>query len=64
MADATCFVARMRIATDWLGLEWSNRGDFSADGLRLRAFPEEAEPEFSSAKSKPNSEPATLHHVP
>jgi hypothetical protein len=54
----------MRIATDWLGLEWSNRGDFSADGLRLRAFPEEAEPEFSSAKSKPNSEPATLHHVP
>jgi hypothetical protein len=64
MADATFFVAKMRIATDRLGLEWPNRVDFSADGLRFRAFPEEAEAEFSASKSKAKSEPATTHHAP
>src|SRR5208283_5554517 len=39
MQDATYFVERMRIATDRLGLEWPNRVDFSADGLRFRANP-------------------------
>jgi hypothetical protein len=49
MQDPTYFVEKMRIAPDRLGLEWSNRVDFSADGLRFRAFPEEAEAEFSGA---------------
>ena len=34
MQDAAYFVQTMRIATDRLGLEWPNRVDFSADGLR------------------------------
>jgi hypothetical protein len=40
----------MRVADDRLGLEWPNRVDFSADGLRFRAFPEEAEGEVSEPK--------------
>jgi hypothetical protein len=59
MADAAYFVANMRVAADRLGLEWPNRVDFSADGLRFRAFPEEAEAEFSASQSKPKSGPAT-----
>jgi hypothetical protein len=39
----------MRIVADRLGLEWPNRVDFSADGLRFRAFPQEAEAEFGAA---------------
>jgi hypothetical protein len=50
MRDADYFVGKMRIATDRLGLEWPNRVDFSADGLRFRAFPDEEEAEFSTAK--------------
>jgi Protein of unknown function (DUF2442) len=42
MQDAAYFVGKMRIATDRLGLEWPNPLEFSADGLRFRAFPEEA----------------------
>lgn len=34
------------IAKDRLGLVWPDRVDFSADGLRFKAFPEEAEAEF------------------
>jgi hypothetical protein len=45
----------MRIATDSLGLEWPNRVDFSADGLRFRAFPDEAEEEFSTAEATSKS---------
>ncbi|HUN38706.1 MAG TPA: DUF2442 domain-containing protein [Acetobacteraceae bacterium] len=48
MADAAYFVENMRVATDRLGLEWPNRVDFSADGLRFRAFPKEAEAEFGA----------------
>jgi hypothetical protein len=50
MRDADYFAGQMRIATDRLGLEWPNRVDFSADGLRFRAFPDEEEAEFSMAK--------------
>lgn len=64
LADGAYFVAKMRIATDRLGLEWPNRVDFSADGLRFRAFPEEAEAEFSASKSKGNPETATTQHAP
>lgn len=46
MQDARYFVERMRIAPDRLGLEWPNQVDFSADGLRFRAFPEESQAEF------------------
>jgi hypothetical protein len=42
LKDPTYFMRNMRIADDRLGLEWPNRVDFSADGLRFRAFPEEA----------------------
>src|SRR3954452_10863329 len=37
MREPEYFVERMRIADDRLGLEWPNRVDFSADGLRFRA---------------------------
>ncbi len=53
LQDPVYFVQNMRIADDRLGLEWPNRVDFSADGLRFRAFPEEAEAEFSAPASKP-----------
>jgi hypothetical protein len=60
MADPAYFVETMQIASDRLGLEWPNRVDFSADGLRFRAFPREAEEEFG-ARSVP--EPLEIQHV-
>jgi hypothetical protein len=50
MQDPAFFVERMRIADDRLGLEWPNRVDFSADGLRFMAFPHEAEEEFGASQ--------------
>ena len=47
LRDSAFFVAEMRVAADRLGLEWPGRVDFSADGLRFRAFPAEAEAEFA-----------------
>jgi hypothetical protein len=61
MADATYFVAKMRMAVDRLGIEWPNHVDFSADGLRFRAFPEEADAEFNV--SKPNEQDEAFHRV-
>jgi hypothetical protein len=61
MADATYFVTKMRIAVDRPGIEWPNGVDFSADGLRFRAFPEEAEAEFSA--SKRNEQDEAFHRV-
>lgn len=55
MRDGQYFVAHMRIASDRLGLEWPNRVDFSADGLRFRAFPEEAELEFNGLTVQPDA---------
>jgi hypothetical protein len=49
MQDPAYFVEQMQIAPDRLGLEWPNRVDFSADGSRFRAFPDEAAAEFSRA---------------
>jgi hypothetical protein len=49
LQDPDYFVATMTVAPDRLGLEWPNRIDFSADGLRFRAFPQEAEAEFGIA---------------
>jgi hypothetical protein len=48
LEDPAYFVGKMRIAADRLGLEWPDRVDFSADGLRCRAFPEVAEAEFGA----------------
>lgn len=52
LKDGDYFVENMRVAEDRLGLEWPNRVDFSADGLRFRAFPEEAAEEFGEASAK------------
>jgi len=51
MQDRGFFVSGMQVAADHLGLEWPNRVDFSADGLRFRAFPEEGEAEFAAVTS-------------
>lgn len=64
MQDTGYFVDRMRVADDRLGLEWPDRVDFSADGLRFRAFPEEAAAEFGSSDAKVSSAPLTPHHAP
>jgi hypothetical protein len=48
MQDPAYFVEKMRIAHDRFGLEWPNRVDFSADGLRFMAFPAEAAEESDS----------------
>jgi hypothetical protein len=63
MREPGYFVEHIRIAADRLGLEWPNRVDFSADGLRFRAFPEEAEAEFGGKDRKASAAPAT-HHAP
>jgi hypothetical protein len=51
MQDPAFFVEHMHIAGDRLGLEWPNRVDFSADGLRFMAFPREAEEEFGASQN-------------
>ncbi|MGA8611315.1 MAG: DUF2442 domain-containing protein [Xanthobacteraceae bacterium] len=63
MQEPGYFVEHMRVAEDRLGLEWPNRVDFSADGLRFRAFPEEAEGEFSEPKV-PTSAASAPRHAP
>jgi hypothetical protein len=63
MADTAYFVEKMRIAPDRLGLEWPNRVDFSADGLRFRAFPEEAEAEFNTPEQNSSSDHLATHHA-
>ncbi len=52
MQDPSYFVEHMRVAEDRLGLEWPNRVDFSADGLRFMAFPDEAAEEFAETPAK------------
>ncbi len=52
LREPAYFVATMRVAADRLGLEWPNGVDFSADGLRFRAFPEEAEAEFGTSGNR------------
>jgi hypothetical protein len=63
MQEPGYFVEHMRIADDRLGLEWPNRVDFSADGLRFRAFPAEADDEFSASPAKTPASSAP-HHAP
>ena len=48
MQDGGFFVSGMTVAEDRLGLEWPGGIDFSADGLRFRAFPGEAAGEFEA----------------
>jgi hypothetical protein len=52
LRDGEYFVRNMRVADDRLGLEWPNRVDFSADGLRFRAFPDEAVEEYGDSPAK------------
>jgi hypothetical protein len=52
MREPEYFVKHMRVADDRLGLEWPNRVDLSADGLRFRAFPDEAADEFGAPGAK------------
>jgi hypothetical protein len=60
MQDPVYFKRHMRVAEDRLGLEWPNRVDFSADGLRFMVFPEEAAEEFNTA-AKPISPTVPPH---
>jgi Protein of unknown function (DUF2442) len=64
LQDAIYFVEKMRVAADRLGLEWPNRVDFSADGLRFRAFPEEAEAEFGALAAAADPVPVPGHPAP
>jgi hypothetical protein len=64
LQDGHYFAANMRIADDRLGIEWPNRVDFSADGLRFRAFPEEEKVEFEGAASASNAGGAAPSHQP
>jgi hypothetical protein len=61
MQDPGYFIKHMEIAEDRLGLEWPNRVDFSADGLRFMAFPEEAAEEFNTSSAGPTSPVAPPH---
>ena len=61
MQDPSYFVERMRVADDRLGLEWPNRVDFSADGLRFMAFPEEGAEEFGGPPALSIASPAPGH---
>src|SRR4051812_45399869 len=63
MREPGYFVERMRIADDRLGLEWADRGGFSAGGLRFFAFPQEAEGEVSEPKGASPTSTAP-HHAP
>lgn len=58
LQDPAYFVRQMCVADNRLGLEWPNRVDFSADGLRSMAFPDEAAEEFGLS---PQS--ASLRHA-
>jgi len=60
MQEPDYFTQHMRVAEDRLGLEWPHRVDFSADGLRFMAFPQEAAEEFNTSAAKPTS-PAAPH---
>lgn len=63
LQDGHYFAANMHVADDRLGIEWPNRVDFSADGLRFRAFPEDEKVEFEGAASASNGgEAAPSHH--
>jgi hypothetical protein len=63
MQDAGYFVARMSVAADKLGIEWPNRVDLSADGLRFRAFPEEEAAEFEAVKPSGSATAAAIIHA-
>ncbi len=63
LKDCGYFVKNMRVADDRLGLEWPNGVDFSADGLRFRAFPAEAAEEFGGASGRKQPASRPTHHA-
>ena len=63
LQDAAYFTRNMQVAEDRLGLEWPNRVDFSADGLRFRAFPEEADAEFNAPEARTSTPAPSRSHA-
>ena len=53
LLDPAYFVREMSIMRDGIGLTWPNELDFSADGLRRDAFPDEPHGEFDEAVGAP-----------
>ena len=49
LGDPAYFVREMRIMRGGLGLTWPNEVDFSADGLRHDAFPNEEAGEYDES---------------
>ncbi len=48
LQDAEYFVRKMQVLPGGIGLMWPNEVDFSADGLRQDAFPQEDTGEFEA----------------
>ena len=62
LKDPDYFVREMRILRGGIGLTWPNEVDFSADGLRYDAFPEEQSGEYDEAvATAPDTRPSTRH---
>lgn len=57
LQEPTYFVGQMSILRGGIGLTWPNELDFSADGLRHDAFPDEQIGEYDAA-------PASVRHSP
>ena len=65
LQDPAYFVREMRLLRSRIGLEWPNEVDFSADGLRYDAFPQEALGEFEepvSVSKAVSMEAMPAHH--
>jgi len=57
LADPAYFVREMRVLRGGIGLTWPNEVDFSADGLRHDAFPQEETGEFDGPLSVAGTTP-------
>ena len=66
LRDPAYFVREMRILRGGIGLTWPNEVDFSADGLRQEAFPEERSGEYDDEPLAARAEkgPSARHPVP
>ena len=57
LAEPGYFVREMRILRGGIGLAWPNELDFSADGLRCDAFPDEPANEFDKPTARQTATP-------
>jgi hypothetical protein len=65
LKDLEYFVSEMRILRGGVGLTWPNEVDFSADGLRHDAFPEERFGEYDySVSPNDDTRQPSQHPVP